>query len=115
MLNVISLIDDRVVEVKQVNSNYVLQDEEFIVDEGVPEYLGKVYNAETKTFSEYVFTKEEVEQVEIQWRNSELVRTDSLMPLSDYPYKEKLTAYRQALRDWPSTPDFPDTRPTLGI
>jgi hypothetical protein len=52
---------------------------------------------------------------EIEWRDSELTRTDSLILLSDYPYKEQLTAYRQALRDWPSTTDFPDTRPTLGI
>jgi hypothetical protein len=52
---------------------------------------------------------------EIDWRDSELARTDSLMFLPDYPYKEQLTVYRQALRDWPSTSDFPDTRPTLGI
>lgn len=49
------------------------------------------------------------------WRNSELSRTDLLALLSDYPNKEQLLQYRQALRDWPDTPDFPDTRPTLGI
>lgn len=49
------------------------------------------------------------------WRNSELNKTDLLMLLPDYPYKEQLTVYRQTLRDWPSTPDFPDTRPTLGV
>ena len=49
-----------------------------------------------------------------EWRDSELSRTDSLMLLPDYPYKEQLTTYRQALRDWPSTTDFPDTRPELG-
>lgn len=48
-----------------------------------------------------------------QWRDAELIRTDTLMLLSDYPGKEALTAYRQALRDWPSTTDFPDTRPVL--
>jgi hypothetical protein len=52
---------------------------------------------------------------EIEWRDSELTKTDSLILLPDYPYKEQLTAYRQALRDWPATEDFPDTRPTLGI
>jgi hypothetical protein len=55
------------------------------------------------------------EEEEIEWRNSELYRTDSLILLSDYPYKEQLTVYRQALRDWPATPDFPDTRPELGV
>ena len=59
-----------------------------------------------------VKTKEEEER---EWRDSELTRTDSLMLLSDYPYKEQLTVYRQALRDWPATTDFPDTRPTLGV
>lgn len=53
------------------------------------------------------------EEEEIEWRNSELFRTDSLMLLPDYPYKDQLTVYRQALRDWPSTPEFPYTRPTL--
>jgi hypothetical protein len=48
------------------------------------------------------------------WRNSELAKTDLLILLPDYPYKEQLTVYRQALRDWPSTTDFPDTRPELG-
>ena len=49
-----------------------------------------------------------------KWRDGELFRTDSLMLLDDYPQKDGLTAYRQELRDWPSTGDFPDTRPTLG-
>tara|TARA_B100000029_G_scaffold199693_1_gene198008 strand:+ start:302 stop:631 length:330 start_codon:yes stop_codon:yes gene_type:complete len=48
------------------------------------------------------------------WRNSELARTDSLVGLPDHPDKDKFIAYRQALRDWPSTSDFPNTRPTLG-
>lgn len=59
-----------------------------------------------------VKTKEEEER---EWRDSELSRTDSLMLLPDYPYKKQLTVYRQALRGWPATEDFPDTRPTLGI
>lgn len=48
---------------------------------------------------------------EIAWRNEMLNQTDSLMALADYPYKEKLTQWRQILRDWPSTEDFPETRP----
>ena len=49
-----------------------------------------------------------------QWRNDELERTDSLSLLSDHPQKTQITAYRVALRDWPSTSDFPDTPPTMG-
>jgi len=47
------------------------------------------------------------------WRDSELRRTDSLVVLPDYPDMSALTTYRQALRDWPNTSDFPDTRPTM--
>ena len=49
-----------------------------------------------------------------EWRDSELQETDVFIILPDYPNKDNLTAYRQELRDWPSTADFPDTKPTLG-
>ncbi|MAD25630.1 MAG: hypothetical protein CMO44_15835 [Verrucomicrobiales bacterium] len=62
-------------------------------------------------------TSEEVtEEKELQarnWRDSELYRTDSLSLLTDHPKKTEIAAYRVKLRDWPSTSDFPDTRPTL--
>ena len=48
------------------------------------------------------------------WRDQELLRTDGLMGLSDYPNTSALTTYRQELRNWPSTDAFPDTQPTLG-
>lgn len=47
------------------------------------------------------------------WRNSELERTDEIMKVPDHPEKVACEAYRQALRDWPSTPDFPLVKPTL--
>ena len=47
------------------------------------------------------------------WRNQELLGTDPLSLLTDYPNASALTTYRQELRDWPSTGDFPATRPTL--
>lgn len=50
-------------------------------------------------------------EVEREWRNSELERTDVFATVSDYPHTTELTAYRTALRDWPATDDFPDTRP----
>ena len=49
-----------------------------------------------------------------EWRDSELHRTDTLSLLADYPKKTELAAYRTKLRDWPSTSDFPDTKPELG-
>lgn len=57
------------------------------------------------------------EQIEIMWRNKELDDTDKYMAVSDYPEANRaaMADYRQRLRDWPSTPDFPDTRPELVI
>jgi hypothetical protein len=56
-----------------------------------------------------------VEEVEKEWRNSELKRTDWIVPVTDHSQHADYMAYREALRDWPATPDFPDTRPTLGV
>ena len=55
-----------------------------------------------------------VQEVEARvWRDAELQRTDTLSLLTDHPKKTELVAYRTKLRDWPSTSDFPDTRPAL--
>tara|TARA_B100000212_G_scaffold241767_1_gene184290 strand:- start:63 stop:368 length:306 start_codon:yes stop_codon:yes gene_type:complete len=57
--------------------------------------------------------KERLEIQERGWRNEELERTDTLSLLTDFPKKTELAAYRTKLRDWPSTSDFPDTRPVM--
>jgi hypothetical protein len=49
-----------------------------------------------------------------QWRDLELASTDYIVPLTDHPQRAAYMTYRQALRDWPATADFPDTRPILG-
>jgi len=54
------------------------------------------------------------EQKARRWRDVELQRTDIAATVSDYPNASAVLTYRQALREWPSTSDFPDTRPTLG-
>ena len=48
------------------------------------------------------------------WRDGELVATDYIVPLTDHPQHAAYLTYRADLRDWPSTADFPDTKPTLG-
>ena len=58
-------------------------------------------------------TKELNEQEARQWRDFELVRTDTLSLLTDHPDYSKMADYRKALRDWPSTSDFPNKKPTL--
>lgn len=47
------------------------------------------------------------------WRNEELSSTDARSCVSDDPNHDNLIIYRQQLRDWTSTSDFPDIRPTL--
>ena len=47
------------------------------------------------------------------WRNEELANTDWIMSVSDHSELSAYTAYRKKLRDWPSTADFPKTKPTL--
>jgi len=49
-----------------------------------------------------------------QWRDAELASTDWIYPLGDHPKHAAYITYRKALRDWPSTADFPNKRPVLG-
>jgi hypothetical protein len=54
------------------------------------------------------------EETARQWRDQKLSATDYIVPLTDHPQRDDYMAYRIALRDWPSTESFPDTRPALG-
>ena len=49
-----------------------------------------------------------------RWRDGELSSTDTASQTPDWPNRDNILTYRTALRNWPSTSDFPDTRPTLG-
>lgn len=110
-INVISLDENGVcVSVKSVKEGYVLQANEMVSDDFDASIMGKTYDAEAGIFA---FTQAQLEERARSWRNKELDRTDTLMLLPDYPNKDALTVYRQALRDWPSTDAFPDTRPEL--
>ena len=54
------------------------------------------------------------EQYARVWRDEELNTTDYIVPLTDHPSRTATMTYRAALRDWPTTSDFPATKPTLG-
>jgi hypothetical protein len=58
-------------------------------------------------------TQEDIDNLARLWRNDELASTDCIVPLTDHPDHAATLAYRAALRDWPTTSDFPDTKPTL--
>ena len=47
------------------------------------------------------------------WRDGQLSFTDWIVPTTDHPQYAAYITYRQALRDWPVSLDFPATRPTL--
>jgi hypothetical protein len=65
------------------------------------------------SFYAYVPDSEPPTTLAIRWRNDELARTDIAATVSDYPNAAAIITYRAALRDWPSTEDFPDTRPEV--
>ena len=48
------------------------------------------------------------------WRDMELSSSDTAAQTPDWPNRDNILTYRAALRDWPSTSDFPATRPELG-
>ena len=54
------------------------------------------------------------EESERMWRDRELSSTDKTAQTPDWPNRDNILAYRTALRNWPSTEDFPATRPELG-
>ena len=54
------------------------------------------------------------EQAARKWRDEELLRTDVAATVSDFPNAEAVIAYRQLLRDWPASEQWPDTKPTMG-
>ena len=55
------------------------------------------------------------EQKARMWRDVELASTDWIVPLSDHPQRAAYLNLRTALRDWPSTSEFPSgTKPVLG-
>ena len=47
------------------------------------------------------------------WRDKELKNADTLSLLTDHPNNANILLYRQELRDWPSTSNFPLIKPTL--
>lgn len=48
-----------------------------------------------------------------EWRNKELDKTDWIAAISDHGSYNDYMTYREALRNWPATDNFPDTKPTL--
>ena len=65
------------------------------------------------SFYTYVPDSEPPTTLAIRWRNAELLATDFIVPLSDHPQRAAYMTYRESLRAWPATSDFPETKPVL--
>ena len=67
------------------------------------------------TTTQRIDTQEDEIVISIQkdWRDAELKKTDYISTIPDYSNRSDYLDYRQALRDWPSTDNFPLIRPTL--
>ena len=89
--------------------NTILADESFVAAQ---------YNENEYRVVVQVVTDEEIEEAKIDlqkgWRDSELEATDHIPTITDHPQRAAYIAYRTALRNWPSTSDFPNTRPVIG-
>ena len=72
------------------------------------------YTITEEYFEPRASTTEEIAGMARDWRDGELLATDYIVPLSDHPQHAAYITYRAALRAWPSTSDFPATRPTVG-
>ena len=59
-------------------------------------------------YKDYVDSLKTKDQLEREWRDSELKATDYIIPISDYPDHAKYITYRQELRDYPAQPNFPN-------
>jgi hypothetical protein len=79
--------------------------------------IGDTYDGTSLTKVNTGPTEEEMainaQEDAINWRNFELEKTDSRSAVSDDPQHDAIIVYRQALRDWPSISEFPDTKPIL--
>jgi hypothetical protein len=77
--------------------------------------MGNTYSVIEQFYAPVPPTTAEVEDGARQWRDSELATTDWIMPVTDHPDRAAYVTYREELRQWPSTPSFPDTKPILGV
>ena len=77
-------------------------------------YPNCTYSIETTPEVPAEAAQQIAEQEARQWRNTELEATDQAAQTPDWPNRDNILTYRQALRDWPTTADFPETRPELG-
>jgi len=88
---------------EDIDGGGTLQRQYFVMPE-VPEPV---------TAEEIALRDKQAAEASREWRDRELQITDFIAQTPDYPNRDAYLTYRTKLRDWPSTGDFPATKPTL--
>ena len=81
--------------------------------EGEPSEDGQKYRRilDGHVFEEGIFYNPDVEVEARRWRDLQLTLTDKIVPITDHPKHVDVLGYRDDLRDWPETDDFPNIKP----
>lgn len=79
-----------------------------------------LYDVDVTTLVDKIFVdsytvKEDPEVLALAWRDQQLAETAWSILATDHPDYQAYLAYREELVNWPSTADFPETRPALNI
>ena len=88
-----------------------------LLNNGLTRFLyedGSYIDREKVDKSKIISSNEEKQNIAKRERDDLLKESDWIIPLTDHPQHAAYITYRKALRDWPSTADFPDKKPTLG-
>lgn len=104
--------NNKVINIIEADANFIenYEKETVLVDENVS--IGYDYIDGEFSYTPPAKTNEQIEEEAIHWRDLELMSTDYIAQTPDYPNRDAWLTYRQELRDWPSTANFPNTKPT---
>jgi len=96
--------------------NYIIKDADGNITNPCIKASAEFVEANFEHFEEQVIEGVEPSAAEQarEWRNRELSSTDTASQTPDWPNRDNILLYRTALRNWPSTSDFPATKPVLG-
>lgn len=89
-------------------TNTIVATEEFVE----ANHAGRYELVEVETIVPIAAEEAAAEEARM-WRDMELSSTDHAAMVPDYSNRDAIMAYRIALRNWPSTEDFPATKPEM--
>ena len=86
---------------------------EIVADEFFASTPLTAIHPDATSYVKKIFTNEHItpESLAREWRNKELDQTDWIEAIPKHSLYSSIMAYRDELRDWPSTKDFPTVLP----